>query len=96
MVQVVQTVDEQLGLEVATLGWSCVWVFLAVSFLPFGILIFNSTLDIRASLPYSYHIPKYSTLHSKTLHTPSNYRSHGRALRRHGKSLSAIKLRSVS
>jgi len=25
------TVELQLGLEVATLGWTCVWTFLAVS-----------------------------------------------------------------
>jgi hypothetical protein len=32
--RIVSTVDEQLGLQIATLGWSCVWVFLAVD-LPF-------------------------------------------------------------
>lgn len=31
-IRIVQTVDEHLGLEVATLGWSFVWVFIAVSF----------------------------------------------------------------
>jgi hypothetical protein len=31
-IRIMTTVELQLGLEVATLGWSCVWTFLAVSF----------------------------------------------------------------
>jgi hypothetical protein len=32
VLRIVKTIDEQLGLQVATLGWSCVCVFLRVSF----------------------------------------------------------------
>jgi hypothetical protein len=31
IIRIVATVDEQLGLEIAIVGWSCVWVCLAVS-----------------------------------------------------------------
>jgi hypothetical protein len=33
VIRIMTTVELQLGLEVATFGWSCVWAFLSVSFL---------------------------------------------------------------
>jgi hypothetical protein len=98
IIRIIVTVDQQLGLEIAVVGWTCVWVCLAVSL---SSRSFHTCRSNRYSLDYRtqsllqsptiFHIYNHRMPHP----APRNSR-HYCPLCRHGEPVPTIRWRTLS